>query len=206
MSHSLKRQRGVVLMVTLVMLVVLTLLATSAINMSTASLRAVTNMQSRNVATSTAQRTIETVLSSNFTGGSSPDDIVAAVTALATDYTVTTQDNKSYKVTIAKPPCIRQYASVMNDELDPKKPTHDETCLKNNEFRNDKYIYCLSDEAKCRNDASDAAGASYCARAVWEVASSVRDGWFGANVDLTQGVRVMMWADLVSDTRLRCAG
>ncbi len=67
MSGLANRQRGIVLILSLIMLVVLTLLAVSAIRLSTVNLRTVANAQSRSEAMSTAQRTIDLILSSNFT-------------------------------------------------------------------------------------------------------------------------------------------
>ena len=67
MKRLANRQRGMVLILSLIMLVVLTLLAVSAIRLSTVNLRTVANAQARSEALSTAQRTIDMVLSSNFT-------------------------------------------------------------------------------------------------------------------------------------------
>ncbi len=57
-------QRGMTLVVSLIMLVVITLFVLSAIRLSTANLRTVGNMQARNEAAAASQRAIEDLLSS----------------------------------------------------------------------------------------------------------------------------------------------
>jgi hypothetical protein len=64
---SQRAQRGATLVVGLIMLVLVTLMVTSAFMMSTGNLKAVGNMQFRNEAVAAANRAIELVLSSPFT-------------------------------------------------------------------------------------------------------------------------------------------
>jgi len=59
MTNLPARQGGIVLIVSLIMLVALTLLAVSAIRLSTANLRNVANSQARSEAMSSAQRSID---------------------------------------------------------------------------------------------------------------------------------------------------
>ena len=61
-----QRQRGAILIISLIMLVTLTLIAVTVINLSTVNLRIVNNMQVRLEATSSAQRMIDRVISQNF--------------------------------------------------------------------------------------------------------------------------------------------
>lgn len=79
------RQRGISLLVVLVMLVVLTLFALSAINLSTSNLKVVGNMQARQINESVATQAVETVMG-NISYFSSP---TAAVPFTSTGYTVT---------------------------------------------------------------------------------------------------------------------
>ena len=86
-----RHQRGATLIVVLIMLVVLTLFAVSAINIANVNSKVVGNMQQRIVAESLAQTAVETVLNSvsnfGFTGRST------AVTVTApTGMTVTVSD------------------------------------------------------------------------------------------------------------------
>ena len=60
-----RRQRGAVLFVTLIMLVMLTLFVVSSVNMSSADLRIVGNRQSKMAMSYSAQQAIEQVISSS---------------------------------------------------------------------------------------------------------------------------------------------
>ncbi len=63
MNRSAGRQRGVTLLVTLIMLIMLTLFAVSAMNTSVTNLRMVGNMQVRAEALDAAQATLESAIS-----------------------------------------------------------------------------------------------------------------------------------------------
>lgn len=107
MTGSPRRQHGIVLILSLIMLMVLTLIAVSAIRLSTVNLRSVANAQSRTEAMSTAQRTIDLLLSSNFT-----DNIAGTATTLTVS-----EGGKSYSVVVARP-CIVRTVPVQNTALD----------------------------------------------------------------------------------------
>lgn len=110
-------QRGIVLILSLIMLMVLTLIAVSAIRLSTVNLRSVANAQSRTEAMSTAQRTIDLVLSSNFT-----DNIAGTATTVTVS-----EGGKNYSVVIARP-CLVRTVPVQNTALDITK-ADDKKCL-----------------------------------------------------------------------------
>jgi len=76
---SPSRQRGATLLISLVMLVVLTLFALSAINLSTTNLRIVGNMQRQIEATAAAQMAIEQIIGniSNFEAAPTTNTTVA---------------------------------------------------------------------------------------------------------------------------------
>ena len=101
------RQRGVVLILSLIMLVVLTLLAISAIRLSTVNLRAVANAQVRSEAMSAAQRTIDLILSDNFT-----DNIAGTQQVLTV-----AEGGKNYTVSVARP-CLVSLSPIKNVALD----------------------------------------------------------------------------------------
>lgn len=117
MSHVAKRQRGIVLILSLIMLMVLTLIAVSAIRLSTVNLRTVANSQARTEALSTAQRTIGLILSSNFT-----DNVAGTAQTLTV-----AEGGKNYTVVVARP-CIVRYTPVQNISLDISKDD-DKKCL-----------------------------------------------------------------------------
>ena len=70
-----RAQRGATLIVGLIMLVLLTLVATSAFMLSTGNLKAVGNMQFRNEATAAANMAIEQMISSAFTNAPTGETI-----------------------------------------------------------------------------------------------------------------------------------
>ncbi|HZX31259.1 MAG TPA: PilX N-terminal domain-containing pilus assembly protein [Rhodocyclaceae bacterium] len=100
-------ERGSVLIIGLIMLVVMTLLAVSAIRMSTMSLRALNGAQARSEAQWAAQNAIDQVLNTNF---------AANLGAVAGNYTVAVDAGKSYTVAVGTP-CLKQMQFIKNTEL-----------------------------------------------------------------------------------------
>ncbi|MDO8298338.1 pilus assembly PilX N-terminal domain-containing protein [Lacisediminimonas sp.] len=92
-----QNQRGATLIVGLIMLAVITLLVSSAFNMSTTNLKAVGNMQRRAEALAAANKAIEQVISSPFTGTPTADQI---------NVDINNDGTNDYVVTIATPTCI----------------------------------------------------------------------------------------------------
>ena len=88
------RQKGIVLVVTLILLVVLTLFVLSSTRLTTGNLRIVGNMQQRQAADALAQQTIEQVLSSigPFYNPTTPLGILAP---------------SGYSITISNRACVR---------------------------------------------------------------------------------------------------
>jgi hypothetical protein len=95
-----RAQRGVTLIVGLIMLVLLTLVVTSAFTLSTGNLRAIGNMQFRNEAIAAANKAIEQVLGTPFT-----NDPAAAAESIDVD--IDNDGGTDYVVIIAEPVCIR---------------------------------------------------------------------------------------------------
>lgn len=96
---SPRAQRGVTLVVGLIMLVLITLVVSTAFLLSTTNLRSVGNMQFRDEAIAAANQAIELVLSAPFTTAPAPESIDVDINhddAPVPDYTVS----------IATPTCI----------------------------------------------------------------------------------------------------
>jgi hypothetical protein len=74
---------------------------------------------------------------------------------------------KTYNVTVATP-CIRQVTPIMNTVLD----------IGN------------AEDLKCYDAIANPVSA--CSITVWEITSTVNDGWFGTNVSITQGTGIRM--------------
>lgn len=88
--------------------------------------------------------------------------------AVATTYSYSVDAAKTYSVVVASRPCVRQVTPIMNTALDVDN----------------------SDDKKCL--ASSADSRSACSNVVWEIKAKVNDGWFGANVEITQGAGIRM--------------
>ena len=95
-------QRGVTLFVGMIMLVLITLMVTTAFTLSNTNLKAVGNMQARDEAIAAANVAIEEVLSSLLTTAST---IAPAARTIPVD--INNDGNNDYVVSIATPVCIR---------------------------------------------------------------------------------------------------
>ena len=96
--HISYRQRGAALVIGMIMLVLITLMLITALNLGTTNFRAVGNMQFREEALATANRAIEQVIGSAFTAAPAAETI-----NIDSDNDGTTD----YIVQIAQPQCIQ---------------------------------------------------------------------------------------------------
>lgn len=95
---SNKSQRGITLLIGMIMLVMITLVVTTAFTLSNTNLKSVGNMQSRDEAIAAANIAIEQILSSAFTD---------APTAETINVDMNNDNIVDYVVSIATPVCIR---------------------------------------------------------------------------------------------------
>lgn len=91
------RQQGAALVVGMIMLVLITLMLVTALNLGTTNFRAMTNMQFRSEAIAAANHAIEQVISSNFT---------AATAVQSIDVDINADGTPDYTVDVAVPQCI----------------------------------------------------------------------------------------------------
>ncbi|MEX2150826.1 MAG: hypothetical protein WD793_11475 [Steroidobacteraceae bacterium] len=91
------RQQGAALVVGMIMLVLITLMLVTALNLGTTNFRAMTNMQFRSEAISAANQAIEQVISSPFT---------AAPAAEAVNVDIDNDADTDYVVQVAVPQCV----------------------------------------------------------------------------------------------------
>ena len=96
-------QRGAALLVGLIMLVLITLIVTSAFTLSTTDLKSVGNMQAKDEAIAAANQSIEQVLSSPFTTSPAAEDI---------NVDINNDGITDYTVHIATPTCVRASVST----------------------------------------------------------------------------------------------
>jgi hypothetical protein len=99
MTRRLTRpgQHGAALIVGLIMLVLITLMLLTALNLGTTNFRSVSNMQFRNEAIAAANRAIDLVVSSPFTDAPAEETITVDIDNDGTD---------DYLVNIATPLCL----------------------------------------------------------------------------------------------------
>jgi hypothetical protein len=90
-------QRGAALVVGMIMLVLITLMLVTALNLGTTNFRAMTNMQFRSEAIAAANEAIEQVISSPFT---------AAPAAEAINVDLDNDTDTDYTVQVAAPLCV----------------------------------------------------------------------------------------------------
>lgn len=91
------RQRGAVLVVALIMLVVITMLVVGAFSMSSVSLKAAGNMQARDEAVAAGNQAIEQVINTNFTANPQPQGF---------NIDIDNDGNPDYQVNFATPVCL----------------------------------------------------------------------------------------------------
>jgi Tfp pilus assembly protein PilX len=101
------RQGGATLLVSLIMLVLITLMAFSAIKSGTLNMRIVGNMQMRDEANAAAQQAIEQFVTSYSNFYPSPP---SGATSINID--INKDGSNDYVVSVAKPVCVRASAQV----------------------------------------------------------------------------------------------
>jgi hypothetical protein len=170
MSRRLiRRQQGVTLVMGLLMLVLLTLLVIGAITMSTMTLRATGNAQTRNEAVAAGQQAIERVASTDF-----PNNPVATTVNVDVNLDGTTD----YAVT-ATPLCLNS-VPVRLDQVDPVKSVNDAFCLGG---------ISSSTSGIVGPGGSSSDSNSVCANQQWDIAAAVADKTGNrSNVTVHQGL------------------
>lgn len=165
-----KTQRGITLLVGLIMLVVLTLLVISAIRSSNTNLRIVGNMQVQEEASAAAQQAIEQVISSNFTANP-----VSSVITVDINHDGTSD----YSVSIAQPVCTGS-APLLNADLNATNAA-DAPCISSSTASNTGIMFASGTPA--------ATGQSWCFAQQWDVTAQATSlAGTGATATLHQGV------------------
>ncbi|CAG4882567.1 conserved protein of unknown function [Georgfuchsia toluolica] len=162
------RQKGFVLVMALIMLVILTLLVISAIRVSNSNLRVAGNMQSGQEAVSAAQQATEQAISTNFT---------VAPAAQTVNVDINKDGTTDYAVTVPAPTCIST-KPLQNSDLDPVN-TADQPCISSSTSANTGLM---------TTGAPAATGQAWCNQQKWEVRAQVNDVVTGAAVTTRQGV------------------
>lgn len=171
-SFATRGQRGATLLISLIMLVVLTLFAISAINLSTTNLSIVGNMQARMEVEAAGKQAIEQVLSSaaNF----------LTPVAQTINIDINNDGNTDFTASVTKPSC---YSSkpLTNADLIPAPPAKisakDQVCISSSQ-----------DPGTGVYIANASSAPSWCYDQKWEVQASVTDSRTSAQIVQHQGV------------------
>lgn len=169
-----QRERGIVLIVSLIMLMAMTLLAIAAINMSSTNLRLVNAMQTHSEALAAAESTLNSILGTNFT---------ANLTAIPTTYNQTSSSTVLYAVAVTQP-CLVSTLRMTPAEVQTSSLS-------------------AADKVKCSEAVKDINGVviasqSVCSNTVWHMKATARDDRaFGSYVEVHQGAGIT-----VHDTNL----
>jgi len=101
--QALARERGATLIITLVMLVLLTMFAVSAITLSSATSRIVGNMQAKKTTDAIAQRVVDQVLSEGLFGDKRAVPVTPSWTPAGMTIQVTERHCKAFTPTLLDP-------------------------------------------------------------------------------------------------------
>ena len=161
-----RSQGGVTLLVTLIMLILITLMVTTAFTLSNSNLKSVGNMQFRNEALAAANVAIEQQISS----ANSFINPVAKTISVG-----------SYNVTVAKPVCLYVRDVVENTSADTNP--------------NIKITSASSSSSSGGSSSGTATtptvNGSYL-NTYWDIAATVNDGISGALVTAHQGIKITL--------------
>jgi Tfp pilus assembly protein PilX len=170
-------QRGITLVIGLIMLVILTLMAVWAFHMGSSQTAIVSNAQHRAEATDAAQQAIDTVLnSSNFMinpAAAIPASNCTSGGSNSLCVDVNGDGSPDVKVTLApKPTCISG-APINANTLDFSKPED---------------LACAAGSQQAFGVQGAASGNSLCANSNWEITAAAADAATNTKVTVVQGV------------------
>ncbi|MES2125913.1 MAG: PilX N-terminal domain-containing pilus assembly protein [Pseudomonadota bacterium] len=179
------RERGITLIIALVMLVMLTLLALTSFNLGKANMQIVSNMQQRDEAIGAADAALEEVISSTRFFTSPEDAIPTPCNGAANTRCIDTNGDGVPDVTVKltpKPACVKAQA-IKNSALDLTKADD---------------VGCAVGSNQSFGVAGAVTGNSLCADSVWDVHAVATDVVTQAKVEVTKGISVRVANDDVA--------
>ena len=171
-----RAQRGITLIVSLIMLAVLTLIVVSAIRFGNINLQIAGNAQAEAEATAAAQVAIETMMKA--VDDAEKIDTVPAQAAM----TVST-GGMSYTVNATKPACVLS-RNIATTELDPSKVS-DRACIGGS-----------GQDVIFDSSGKPIPPPSTCKDQQWDLEATVADTSSGASVNMLQGVAVRVSSEV----------
>jgi hypothetical protein len=186
MTRAPTCQHGATLLVTMIMLIMLTLFAISAMNTSTVNLIMVGNMQARTEALDATQATIDSVISTTQFVETPTNAIAgcAGPNSVCTD--LNGDGNPEYVTTLTPAPQCVQARAIRTDELNP-------------DIQDDLACFVQQNPGLAAISGATTAGQSLCGQTVWEItartlAAGTTVATSTVNVTATQGVGVRIKA------------
>lgn len=173
------RQEGSTLVISLIMLVLITLVAVSAIRFGVVNLKIAGNAQVHTEATTAAQTTIENLIEEIIDA-----ENLDAIQAKAAAPVVT--GSQSYPVAVVKPVC-RVSVPVLNQDLDTAKAA-DIPCFES-----------ADTDVAFKPDGTPVGKLSACNSQQWDLEVSVDDATTGASLTMVQGLAVRVPAQVACD-------
>ncbi len=188
MRRTVQAQRGMTLVIALVMLVMLTLFAVTALNTGTTNLKIVGNMQARSEAMGAAQQTVETVLSTPTFISNPANAVVNPCGAANTTCTDINGDGVNDYTTVLSPaPACVFVRPIKIVELN---------------LGNTEDLGCAAGQAQQFGVTGSVTGDSLCANTVWEITAATTAVGSGAKATVTQGIGVRVSSDDTTSTCL----
>jgi Tfp pilus assembly protein PilX len=176
----LRRQRGITLVVAMVMLVLITLLALTTFNLGKSSMQVVNNMQNREEGVAAARQTISEALSSTRFITSPNDALAAPCDGANTRCADLNGDGKTdIRIALAASKCVKA-RPIKSSELD---------------FASAQDQGCVLGGSQSFGVAGSVTGDSLCADSTWELDATSTDENSSSQVQVVQGVNVRVAKD-----------
>lgn len=184
-TPALRRQRGMTLIVALVMLVMITLLAMSTFNLGKSSIQVVNNMQNRDEGIAASRRVLDEAMS-NTRFFETPEDALAAPCSNSNQrcHDVNGDGKADIVTTLSKPSCVKA-RSIKTTELDLAN-TEDQGCSVG-----------IQQGGFGMAGSAAVTGNSMCADTTWEMMATSQDQHVESKVEVVQGVGVRVSSDSV---------
>ncbi|MCG2584053.1 hypothetical protein [Massilia sp. TS11] len=177
-----RQERGITLVMALIMLVLVTLLALTSFNLGKSNLQIVNNMQVREAGISAAREVLEETISNTRFFTNPSDALANPCNSVANTRCVDTNGDGIADVTVSltPPPSCVKVQSIKNTALD---------------VTNAEDAGCLVSGGQTFGVAGSMTGDSLCADSTWEVHAVAVDNITEARVEVVQGVSVRVAKD-----------
>jgi Tfp pilus assembly protein PilX len=180
-------QRGIVLPVALIMLIMLLLVAIVTYNMGRQNTIIAGNMQHKAEVVTSANQAVEEVISkTDFI-----NNPAAALPGNKVQYDINGDGTEDITVTLKPAPCIKKAQAIKNSELT---------------ITNENDAACVTGATQNLGIEGATTGNSLCANTVWEVTAVAVDNVTGAEAEVTTGVGVRVSVDDAKNPANICPG